>query len=73
LEGEPVCTGCAVTERFALKMKYFYDEGQPRGVPRGIRRNATPREGDGEQVTRWRGVVATLLLVVGLLVIGGII
>jgi len=29
--------------------------GQPRGVPRGIRRNATPREGDGEQVTRWRG------------------
>jgi len=26
LEGEPVCTGCAVTERFALKMKYFYDE-----------------------------------------------
>jgi len=26
LEGEPVCTGCAVTERFALKTKYFYDE-----------------------------------------------
>ncbi len=26
LEGEPVCTGCAVTERFALMMKYFYDE-----------------------------------------------
>ncbi|ELY54038.1 restriction endonuclease [Natronolimnohabitans innermongolicus] len=25
LEGDPVCTGCAVTERFALKMKYFYD------------------------------------------------
>jgi restriction endonuclease Mrr len=23
---EPVCTGCAVTERFALKTKYFYDE-----------------------------------------------
>jgi len=21
-----VCTGCAVTERFALKTKYFYDE-----------------------------------------------
>ncbi|RQH01711.1 hypothetical protein EA472_05125 [Natrarchaeobius oligotrophus] len=27
LEGEPVCTGCAVTERFALKTKYFFDEG----------------------------------------------
>jgi len=26
LEGTPVCTGCAVTERFALKTKYFYDE-----------------------------------------------
>ncbi|OVE85022.1 restriction endonuclease [Natronolimnobius baerhuensis] len=26
LENEPVCTGCAVTERFALKTKYFYDE-----------------------------------------------
>ena len=26
LEQEPVCTGCAVTERFALKTKYFYDE-----------------------------------------------
>jgi len=26
LEGEPVCTGCAVTDRFALKTKYFYDE-----------------------------------------------
>ena len=26
LEQTPVCTGCAVTERFALKTKYFYDE-----------------------------------------------
>ncbi|WP_229112423.1 restriction endonuclease [Halapricum desulfuricans] len=26
IEQEPVCTGCAVTERFALKTKYFYDE-----------------------------------------------
>ncbi|MEZ3145615.1 restriction endonuclease [Halobaculum sp. MBLA0143] len=24
--GEPVCTGCAVVERFALRTKYFYDE-----------------------------------------------
>jgi len=27
LEGTPICTGCAVTERFALRTKYFYDEG----------------------------------------------
>ena len=26
LEETPVCTGCAVTERFALKTKYFYNE-----------------------------------------------
>jgi restriction endonuclease Mrr len=26
LEQAPVCTGCAVTERFALKTKYFYNE-----------------------------------------------
>ncbi|GAB6880604.1 restriction endonuclease [Halorubrum gandharaense] len=26
LVDEPVCTGCAVTERFALSRKYFYDE-----------------------------------------------
>ena len=26
LTGESVCTGCAVTERFALKTKYFYNE-----------------------------------------------
>ena len=26
LEQEPVCTGCAVTERFMLKTKYFYDD-----------------------------------------------
>jgi len=26
LEGEPVCTDCAVTERFTVKTKYFYHE-----------------------------------------------
>ena len=26
LERSPICTGCAVTERFALKKKYFYEE-----------------------------------------------
>jgi len=27
LEGTPICTGCAVTEKFAFKTKYFYDDG----------------------------------------------
>ena len=26
LTDEPVCTGCAITGRFAFKTKYFYDE-----------------------------------------------
>ncbi|MDS0293839.1 restriction endonuclease [Halogeometricum luteum] len=26
LEGEPVCTGCAVSDRFALRKRFFYDE-----------------------------------------------
>jgi restriction endonuclease Mrr len=26
LTGEPVCTGCAMTEKFAFKTKYFYNE-----------------------------------------------
>jgi restriction endonuclease Mrr len=26
VEGTPVCTGCAVTDQFAFKTKYFYDE-----------------------------------------------
>jgi restriction endonuclease Mrr len=26
LEGTPVCTGCAVTGRFMLSTKYFYDQ-----------------------------------------------
>lgn len=26
LEGEPICTGCAVTETFLFSTKYFYDE-----------------------------------------------
>jgi hypothetical protein len=33
LEGESVCTGCAVTERFALKTKYFHDESNTTRQP----------------------------------------
>jgi len=73
LEGEPVLYWLCGHRTVRAEDEVLLRRGQPRGVPRGIRRNATPREGDGEQVTRWRGVVATLLLVVGLLVIGGII
>lgn len=26
IEGEPICSGCAITERFAFRKKYFYTE-----------------------------------------------
>jgi restriction endonuclease Mrr len=73
LEGEPVCTGCAVTERFALKMKYFYDEknlevfrGEYAAMP--IHKKAL----ENKPLTGG-GLVATLVIIIGLLVIGGII
>jgi len=72
LEQEPVCTGCAVTERFALKTKYFYDEQNLKAFREEYA--AMPlHESDGEQATGRRGVVAALLAVIVLLVGGGII
>jgi len=50
LEQEPVCTGCAVTERFALKTKYFYDEQNLKAF-REEYAAMPPRESDGEQAT----------------------
>ncbi|MEZ3172533.1 restriction endonuclease [Halorubrum sp. RMP-47] len=73
LKDEPVCTGCAVTERFALKTKYFYDDQnleafreEYAGMPFQLKVMENTLLAGGI-------VVATLLLVVGLLVFGGII
>ncbi|TKX73079.1 restriction endonuclease [Halorubrum sp. GN11_10-6_MGM] len=72
LEEAPVCTGCAVTERFAFKTKYFYDEAN---------RDAFREEYDAmpfyekamENTPLAVGVlVLTVLLLLGLLVsVGG--
>ena len=68
LEGEPVCTGCAVTERFALKTKYFYDEAN-RETFRAEYAAMPIREKATENTLLVGAVVATLL-VVGVLVVG---
>jgi len=52
LRQEPVIIlGVRSAERFALKTKYFYDEQNPQGVPRGVRGDAPPEKRDGEQAT----------------------
>jgi len=73
LEGDPVCTGCAVTERFALKMKYFYDEENLEAFREEYAEMSLHEKAMENKQLAGGSVVATLLLVVGLLVIGGII
>ncbi len=72
LEGEPVCTGCAVTERFALKKKYFYDEENLETFREEYDAMPLHEKAMENKLLAGGSVVATLL-VVGLLVIDGII
>ena len=73
LEGEPICTGCAVTERFALKTKYFYDKQNLEAFREEYAEMPLHEKAMENKWLTGGSVVATLLLVVGLLIIGGII
>jgi restriction endonuclease Mrr len=73
LEGEPICTGCAVTERFALKTKYFYDEENLRAFREEYAAMPLHEKAMENKWLAGGSVAATLLVVVGLLLIGGII
>ena len=73
LEREPVCTGCAVTERFVLKTKYFYDEKNLEMFREEYDAMPLHEKAMENKLLAGGSVVATLLLIVGLLVIGGII
>ena len=73
LEREPVCTGCAVTERFALKTKYFYDEDNREAFREEYAAMPIHEKAMENTLLVGGGVVAALLLIVGLLVIGGVI
>jgi len=73
LEQEPVCTGCAVTERFALKTKYFYDEENLKSFREEYAAMPIHEKTMENKVLVGGGVVAMLLIVVSLLVIGGVI
>ncbi|OYR79802.1 restriction endonuclease, partial [Halorubrum distributum] len=73
LEGEAICTGCAVTERFALKTKYFYDEENLETFREEYAQMAFHEKMMENKWLARGSVVAMLLLVVGFLLIGGII
>ncbi|MDL0136227.1 restriction endonuclease [Halobacterium salinarum] len=73
LEQEPVCTGCAVTERFALKTKYFYDEENLEAFREEYAAMPHHEKAMENKLLAGGGVVATLLFIIGLLVVGGLI
>ena len=66
LEGNPVCTGCAVTDRFALKTKYFYNE-ENREAFREEYAAMSIFEKSRENRLLAGGIVLMVLLVVGVL------
>jgi restriction endonuclease Mrr len=72
LEGTPVCTGCAVTERFALRRKYFYDEANLAQFREQYAAMA-PHEKAMENKPLLVGGVVALVVLVGLLVATGIV
>ncbi|MFC7195085.1 restriction endonuclease [Halosimplex aquaticum] len=73
LEGEPVCTGCAVTERFALKTKYFYDEDNRDAFREEYEAMPFHEKAMENKPLVGASVVATVLVIIGLLVAGGVI
>jgi restriction endonuclease Mrr len=73
LEQEPVCTGCAVTERFALKTKYFYDEQNIKSFREEYAAMPIHEKAMENKILFGGGIVAMLLIAVSLLVIGGVI
>ncbi|EMA06168.1 restriction endonuclease (plasmid) [Haloarcula marismortui ATCC 33800] len=73
LEDEPVCTGCAVTERFSLKTKYFYNKENLEAFREEYAEMGLHEKAMENKLLAGGGVVVTLLVVVGLLVTSGVI
>jgi restriction endonuclease Mrr len=62
-----------VTERFALKTKYFYDEANLEAFREEYAEMPIHRKAMENRLLAGGSVVAMLLVVIGLLVLGGII
>ncbi|WP_277554084.1 restriction endonuclease [Halobaculum limi] len=72
LEQEPVCTGCAVTGRFALKTKYFYDDENLAAFREEYNEMAVHQKAMENTWLVGGGAVATLLTVVAMLFVVGL-
>ena len=70
LEGTPVCTGCAVTGRFALRTRYFYDEANRERFRERYEAMAL-HEKAMENVPLVAGVVLAVLLAVAIAGVNG--
>jgi len=73
LEREPVCTGCAVTERFALRTKYFYDTGNLEAFREEYAEMPLHRKAMENEFLVAGGVAAILLALLGVLVAAGLV
>jgi len=73
LEEKPVCTGCAVTERFALQTKYFYDTENLNTFREEYADMAFYQKAMENTWLVGASAVTILLFIVGLFIIGGIL
>jgi len=73
LEGDPICTGCAVTERFALKRKYFYDEENLEAFREEYAEMPIHEKAMENKPLVGGGIVTILLVMFGLFVTFGVI
>jgi len=73
LEGEPICTGCAVTDRFALKTKYFYDDQNLEAFREEYAAMPVHKKAMENELLAGGSAAVVLLVVIGLLVVGGVL
>ena len=73
LTGEPVCTGCAVTGRFAFKTKYFYDEANLETFREEYANMGFYEKAMENPLLAGGGILVVLMIVVGLLAVGGVV
>ncbi|MFD1641823.1 restriction endonuclease [Halohasta litorea] len=68
LESKPVCTGCAITDQFALKTKYFYSEENLASFREEYAQMPIHEKAMENKLLMGSGLVMALLMMVGLVV-----
>lgn len=62
-DDEPICTGCAVTARFGLRKRYFFDEANRDAFREKYDERALSRQ----LLENWPWIVSMILVLIGLL------